>query len=53
VKHRTQTAAPTATARPSVPVTDAEYRDLCDCRCSKVRWTHTAGVCAQVEAVAR
>jgi hypothetical protein len=29
------------------PVMDDEYLDLCECRCSRLPGTHTAGQCGQ------
>ncbi|WP_435122951.1 hypothetical protein [Amycolatopsis thermoflava] len=35
------------TARRPVPITDEEYRDLCECRCPRLPGTHLAGHCRQ------
>ncbi|RLK61777.1 hypothetical protein [Actinokineospora cianjurensis] len=43
---RTATAAITP-PRPSRPVDEAEYDDLCACRCGRLPGTHTAGQCTQ------
>ncbi|MBM7776123.1 hypothetical protein JOD54_006327 [Actinokineospora baliensis] len=40
----TLTPAPT---RPTQPLDDAEYDDLCACRCPRLPGTHTAGQCTQ------
>ncbi|GAA3039420.1 hypothetical protein [Actinokineospora globicatena] len=38
--------APTATpTRPARPIDEAEYNDLCACRCHRLPGTHTAGQC--------
>ncbi|SFJ76799.1 hypothetical protein SAMN05421835_108193 [Amycolatopsis sacchari] len=37
------------TARRSRPVSEEEYLQLCDCRCTRVRGTHPAGVCGSAE----
>ncbi|MEU0512584.1 hypothetical protein [Amycolatopsis sp. NPDC006125] len=36
---------PPRTSRRPVPITDAEYELLCDCRCPRIRGTHSAGHC--------
>ncbi|GAA4663532.1 hypothetical protein GCM10023214_65300 [Amycolatopsis dongchuanensis] len=33
------------TARRPVPITDAEYLELCECRCPRLPGTHLAGHC--------
>ena len=34
----------------TLPVDDLEYEDLCECRCSRLPGTHTAGQCVPVSA---
>ncbi|MCP2267808.1 hypothetical protein [Actinokineospora diospyrosa] len=40
------TTAPT-TPHPTTPMDDAEYDDLCACRCGRLPGTHSAGQCTQ------
>ncbi|WP_435121614.1 hypothetical protein [Amycolatopsis thermoflava] len=37
------------TVRPPQPITDAEYLELCECRCPRMRGTHIAGHCGSAQ----
>ncbi|PPK65409.1 hypothetical protein V5P93_005813 [Actinokineospora auranticolor] len=41
----TRTPARPTEARHTRPIDDAEYNDLCACRCGRLPGTHTAGQC--------
>ncbi|WP_156893213.1 hypothetical protein [Actinokineospora enzanensis] len=42
----TQTATHPTPTRHTRPIDEAEYNDLCECRCTRLPGTHTAGQCA-------
>ncbi|WP_236793259.1 hypothetical protein [Amycolatopsis sp. GM8] len=45
------TARKVVRPRPVEPLSEEEYLARCDCRCTRVRGTHPAGVCGAAEEI--